>query len=242
MDTSGMSEAARRSDRPVWVHYPDREALAAGVADTLASAIDGALAQRGQVTLALAGGSTPVPAYRRLADSCPQLVHACVTPTDERWVTQDDPLSNARMLHEALGPVRSIVQLAACDRASDPDTPGALDPARTALAELSLPFDGVVLGMGTDGHFASLFPDDPGIDAALASRAWVVAAHPAGQPTPRVSLTPYRLLQTRELLLVIAGADKRDVLQRAMRDGPVEELPIRAALRCGQTLRIHYSP
>ena len=110
------------------------------------------------------------------------------------------------------------------------------DACERALAQIARPFDVVILGMGGDGHTASLFPEATELSMGLAPQGGqtCVSVHPPAAPHPRMSLTLPALLDARRLVLHITGDGKWQVYQRALADGPVEELPIRAVLRSGQ--------
>ena len=192
--------------------YPTREALFDAAAHALIDVLTAALAAKGSASLALAGGSTPAPVYRRLAQADLDWPKVTVILTDERKVAPDHPDSNARMLRQTLltGP--------AAEAAFAPLT----EPAVAGLT----PFDGVLLGMGEDGHFASLFPGNRALAAGLSGDALVVDV-PAGEPAPpqpRSSLTLKALTGAASPLLLVTGAAKRAVLEAA--DG----LPVAALI------------
>ncbi|MGR3804031.1 6-phosphogluconolactonase [Marinibacterium profundimaris] len=209
--------------------YPDREILAMDVADKLASELRAALAQKDVVSLAVAGGTTPGPIFDVLCDVDLDWDRVRVLPTDERWVPEDDPRSNAKLIRERLltGRAAAAVQVPMAAAPQDPDT--ALAELESRIAPL-LPLDIVVLGMGADMHTASLFPGTPGLADALAPNAPVLAVlRPESQPEVRVSLTARVLQDAMRTHLVITGADKREALDRA-RQLPLEEAPVRAIL------------
>lgn len=214
-----------------WHEHADAQALATALADTLETAIREAVAQRGRACLALAGGSTPLGAYQRLGGS--ELPWSAVTlvPTDERCVAIDDERSNAGMLRRLVPAEATVVDLS--DAAA----------AEHRVQGLSLPFDLVLLGMGSDGHTASLFPDDPDIRRHLESTTATVSATPPSQPTRRVSLTPGVLVRTRAALLALSGAEKRSVLEQALNHGDGRRYPVGAlATRFNLPLNIHWYP
>jgi 6-phosphogluconolactonase len=150
--------------------------------------------------------------------------------TDERWVPPTHEQSNEDrfrrlLLHERAAAAR-LVSLYINGR-----TPtDCLSIVTHRLAKMASPFDAVVLGMGMDGHTASLFPDATNMDPMLASPADCVVPVFDDDRTKRISLGPARLLETRALYLLLFGTDKRSVHDRAIEDGPVHELPIRMAL------------
>jgi 6-phosphogluconolactonase len=127
---------------------------------------------------------------------------------------------------------------------------GGEEPDEAALARAAqqlelVPgrFAAVVLGMGNDGHTASFFPGGDNLSAALTSNAPVVAMRAPGAGEARVTLTLSRLLKTDALYLHIEGEEKAKVLEMALAEGPVEEMPIRAILRQDQVpLNVYWSP
>src|SRR5690606_30197520 len=124
----------------------------------------------------------------------------------------------------------------------EPDA-AALERTRKQLEALPPRFDAVVLGMGNDGHTASFFPGGDNLAAALTGEGPVVAMRAPGAGEPRVTLSLSRLLETAALYLHIEGEEKAKVLEQALADGPVEEMPVRAVLRQTTTpLTIYWSP
>jgi 6-phosphogluconolactonase len=256
-----------------FVTHPDPAALAAAVAARVASDLDAALAERGRALLALAGGRTSPPVFRQLAAQPRDWSRVTILPSDERWVPASHTDCNLRQMREAFAAAHGIHWLALV-----PDLPaGPADAgfANRALAAHPQPFDVAMLGMGADGHFASLFPGAPTLAAGLAlpvgagsareasgaagqspraepapteSRSAAAIAivpnpMPAAGPYPRVSLSLARLLHSRTLLLVITGADKRAVLERAQAEGEASALPVAALLRAAHPrAEIHWSP
>ena len=99
-----------------------------------------------------------------------------------------------------------------------------------AFAALPWPLDIILLGMGDDGHTASLFPEGRELAEGLATDALTIAATPPAAPHQRLSLTASAILKSRHIFLQISGASKKAVYDRALAGGPVEELPIRLAL------------
>ncbi len=183
--------------------FPTREALYEAAASALVNALVTGIADKGAASLALAGGSTPAPVYRLLSQAELDWAKVTLTLTDERQVAPDHPDSNARMLRQTLlvGPAAEAV-FAPLDGAS--------------IAGL-VPFDGVLLGMGEDGHFASLFPGNAALADGLSIDALTIEV-PAGAPAPpqpRISLTLKALSGATATLLVVTGAAKRAVLEQA---------------------------
>ncbi len=194
--------------------YPDREMLWLKLADMLAGEIGSFLRRQERVSLAVPGGTTPGPVFDVLSGVDLDWARVTVLPTDERWVDPDHPRSNARMIGERL-----LTGRAAAARfvplTSDEPTPEAALPGLVETVAPHLPLTVCLLGMGADGHIASLFPGADQLEAALSPKAPPVMALRAPRaPEPRVSLTAPVLTQALAVHLVVTGAEKRDVLEK----------------------------
>lgn len=223
-------------------NFADRGTLTEAVARELAVLIERALARRGRACLLVPGGSTPGPILERLAMLPLPWSRVSFGLGDERWVAPEHADSNERMLRKALagrpGAAARVIGLYRPGQTPEQAAAAGLPPG------LAPPFDAVMLGMGADGHFASLFPQAPGLPAALAGDgAPLLAVLPPAAPGPRLSLTLAALLDTRALLLVATGSDKRAVLQQASLPGPDHTPPLRALLRQRRTpLAVRWAP
>lgn len=222
-----MSGAARL------VVVADAAAAARAAAAWIVGAAGEAIAARGEVALALAGGRTPRDAYALLADPAGPFLRrvpwasARVLFGDERCVPPDDPASNYRMAREAL---LSRVPLAPArvHRIRGEDPPAAAAAAYEAELRAALGagpgalprLDVALLGLGTDGHTASLFPRSAALAEEIRLVAPVLDAHPPGPH--RVTLTVPALAAAGRVLFLVAGADKRDALARCLAG---EDLP-----------------
>jgi 6-phosphogluconolactonase len=208
------------------------QALAAALADAIARILGDAIAARGHAPLIVSGGTTPRATFERLAQQRLQWSEVTILLADERWVATDDPASNEALVRGALLTHRGAAAQFVGLYTGDP-TPEAGERSCEARIEiLERPFDVVLLGMGDDGHTASLFPHAPGLAAALDPAASTLCR--AIRPPhlePRMTLTPRALLDTRKAFLLFKGTPKRAVFESALADGPIEEMPIRAVLR-----------
>ena len=218
---------------------------AVALAGELARSLDDALAARGQASLAVPGGRTPVPLFEALRKAALDWRRVTVTLTDERWVAPSHPGSNEAMVRGALLQDRATVARWA------PLYDGSADAAQAAagvsqrLQQQVLPFDAVVLGMGEDGHFASLFPGNAGLREALDTRAapGCVAMQAPVQPKQRLSLNLAALAATRRLFLLVSGHPKRRLLEEAGQDPAGDRWPIGAVLALAEPLvEIYWSP
>ena len=225
--------------------FETREDLALALAGAVAENLNDGIAQRGAAVLAVSGGSTPAKFFSvlgRRKDIDWTKVH--VTLVDERWVPEVSPRSNAALVNERLlqGPAASAHFTPLYAGGDKPDAAG-LARAAAMVEKLPRPFDAVILGMGSDGHTASFFPGGDTLKAALESDGPLIGLSAEGAGEPRVTFTLRRLLDTRGLYLHIEGYEKARVLDLALADGPVEEMPIRAVLRQAVTpLTIFWSP
>lgn len=227
--------------------YDNRETLVGQVSDSIRSTIAECLAKQAQATLVLAGGGTPMPIYASLAAAKLDWPRVVAIPSDERWVAGGDEASNHEQMSRQFEPAAVRIQRLV------PEQPGPAPDAthaRQILSSLPRPFDLVVLGMGGDGHFASLFPRTPelaaGLDPGGKEDALVVTPDPLPPEAPysRITLTLSRLLDSRRLMLLITGDDKHQVIEQAGRhDTDPDAVPIAALLRAaGERLEIHWSP
>ena len=207
--------------------------MADAAAHAVAAQLSVGLAARGRASLVATGGRSPGPVYDRLKDADLDWAHVAVTLSDERQVDVDSPNANLRLLRERLfvGEAARAHYLPLTDYA---------EPALRAL----MPFDAVLLGMGEDGHIASLIPGSPVMAEAMdPDGKALVAESPAGfgsPPVPRITLTLAALLQSRAIFLLIAGEAKRQVVADALAGA---DLPVRAILdQTRVPIRVFWTP
>jgi 6-phosphogluconolactonase len=218
---------------PNEVHYPDLPTLARELAAQIAATLDAAIAARGLASLVVSGGKTPIKLFQILRTQPLDWSRVCIALGDERWVDPSDPASNEKMVREQLlvDRARDARFLGLKNGAPSPDL-GAVSAWET-FARVPRPFDTVLLGMGDDGHTASLFPHSPNLKSALnpAAAAGCVGMQSPTAPQARLSLNLSALLDSRRIGILIAGADKWRTYLQAKAPGPEEEMPIRTVLR-----------
>ncbi|MDZ7851080.1 MAG: 6-phosphogluconolactonase [Halomonas sp.] len=209
-----------------------RDQLATQLAEAVAEALRVDLARQDNALLVVSGGSTPVPFFEALAACDLPWERVQVTLADERWVAEAADDSNARLVraHLLQGPAAAATFVPLTTPDATPEQ-GA-DAVAERLDGLAWPASVVILGMGGDGHTASLFPDSRELGLALTTDSPTVAVRTPSQPQPRITLSADRLHQAHRHVLHITGGDKRDVLARALSGDDVRELPIRAFLAC----------
>ena len=207
--------------------------LADRLSERVAERLRAAITARGAASMIVSGGKTPQSLFERLARVPLDWRQVRIGLADERWVDAADESSNARFVREHL-----LVAEAAGARfigMKNPAATPALGAAAAweAYAELPRPFDLVLLGMGDDGHTASLFPGNRNLPAALdpLSPPACVAMQAPTAPHARLSLNLAALLDAREIIICSTGESKWRVYDAARNPGPDIEYPVRAVLR-----------
>ena len=227
-----------------WWDYDSVDEMADAVAGDVGFIIESALDARGSCLLALPGGRTPKPIFAKLAEASLNWKKVTIIPTDDRLVPMDSEQSNVRAIAQAfLRAGARVVPIAT----EIPDHKLAGNSADARLQDLPWPPDLVWLGMGDDGHVASIFagPDlQDALDAPKARRAVGVLPDPmpADAPVARVTLTRASILSARTILITITGQKKRDLLEQAIADGQSSKLPIgRVLAEVDQPIDIHWA-
>lgn len=227
-----------------WWDYESPTELADAVSGDVGFIIESALDARGEALLALPGGTTPGPIYEKLAKVKLNWKRVTIIPTDDRLVPVSDPLSNIAMIARFFIPLGARVIPIISENAADYKAAG--NAASGRLGDLKWPPDLVWLGMGEDGHVASLFPGpdlNDAIEATESRRAIGVMPDPLPKnaPVARVSLTRSAILSGRTLIIVGSGETKRAVLEQALEDGASSITPVgRVLADCELPVDIHW--
>lgn len=220
----------------------DRGALAQALATQVADWLKAALLSNDRASLAVSGGRTPALFFEVLSRCELPWSRVDVTLVDERWVAPDHADSNERMVREHL-----LQGLAAQARFVGMKTAAATAVAgqaecESALATIHWPLDVVILGMGNDGHTASLFPEAETLEQAmdLENTSYCVAVQPPAAPHERMTLTRVRLAQARHVVIYAVGEDKAETLEKVLAAPErLSEMPVRAFMQPG--LQIFWS-
>lgn len=204
------------------IEYPDRDLLMLDLADKLASEIADCLRRHDSATFSVPGGTTPGPVFDVLSEQNLDWARTAVVLNDERWVPEDNPRSNTRLIRERLlvSKASAATLIPLYTPADAPE--GHLEGLAEGLAP-HLPISVLLLGMGTDMHTASLFPGADNLAAALDDHAlplMAMRAEAAGEP--RVTLTAPVLRDAMSTHILITGAEKRAAIERAAKMNPMD--------------------
>jgi 6-phosphogluconolactonase len=243
--SAAIGSQGNRMIEAEWWEYDSLEELADAVAGDVGFIVESAVEARNASLIAVPGGRTAPAIFPKLAAQKLQWKRVTVIPTDERLVPMDSDLSNVREIARAFLSLGARVVPIAAEIA---DYRLAGNSADARLQDLSWPPDLVWLGMGADGHTASIFagPDfQAALDAPKTRRAIGIMPDPlpAEAPVARVTLTRSAIVSARTILITITGQPKRELLEGAIADGQSSKLPIgRVLAEVEQPIDIHWCP
>lgn len=206
------------------------EVCAQAIADAIGDDLISAVTKRGRASLAVSGGRTPQTVFPILAARDVAWNKVCVTLTDERWVSLDHPDSNEKLARTYLLNGTAAAASFIGMKTSDATPEEGLAKCEENLALVSMPLDTAYLGMGTDGHIASLFPGSK----VFSQASGLCAATAAADGSSRMSLSPAALLSARHIILMLSGTEKHAVYDAAKSPGSIEDLPLRLILQQSQ--------
>ena len=233
------------NSEPTVQRYADAETLSRELSAQIAMALSAAIDARGLASLIVPGGRSPVRLFENLRTQPLDWSRVCVALADERWVGPGDSASNERLVRDVLLQDHAAVARfhGLKNGAPTPDL-GAVSAWET-FARVPRPFDAVILGMGDDGHTASLFPGSPNLASALnrSAAAGCVGMWSPTAPQARLSLNLTALLDSRRVVVLISGEGKWRSYAAACAPGAVEDMPVRAVLRQTHTpVDVMWSP
>jgi 6-phosphogluconolactonase len=212
-----------------FVEYADREMMMMSLANKIAGQLGDVLRQKGRASLSVPGGTTPGPVFDMLSASNLDWANVAVFLNDERWVNEDSPRSNTRLLRQRLLQDKAAAAQLIPLYAPTEHPEEAMDALSAGIAP-HLPISVLLLGMGADMHTASLFPGADRLGEALANDAPnLLPMRADGAGEPRITLTAPVLRDAQHIHILITGADKRAALERAV-NLPELEAPVRVVL------------
>jgi 6-phosphogluconolactonase len=230
--------------------FPDRESLFSALVDECYTLLADSIVLKQSASMLVSGGGTPRPLYQQLSSQALDWQKVSVALVDERWVDVDHAASNEAFIKETLlnnnaAPAKFIPMKTAQETASL-----GQGVCEQRYRQLARPFDLAILGMGPDGHTASLFPHAKGLIEALdinrKQLCVAINAKPSevtGEFTERMSLSLYGLLQSRQLHLLITGEKKLAVYQQAKAGKDLLLTPISALLHQQSVpVKVYWAP
>lgn len=212
-----------------WWDYDSADEMADAVAGDAAFIVESAIDARGAAVIALPGGKTPLPIYDKLAAAKLDWKRVTILPTDDRLVPMGDAMSNVTAIAKVFLPKGVRVLPITSEAASDYRAAGRAADAR--LQDVHWPLDLCVLGVGADGHTASIFPGpdfEEAVNGPKERRAIGLMPQPLPPEAPvaRVTLTRAAIAASRALMIAVSGRAKRDVIEAAIAEGPLSRYPI----------------
>lgn len=233
------------ADNITWHTFDTREAMVDELTEATCEALLRGIKARGTAAWAVSGGSTPKPLFDAMSEADLVWEDIQIALVDERWVDADHPRSNEAFMRGALEKGRSAEAMFIGMKTADANVFDAVDAVNLRYGQVKQPFDCVLLGLGPDGHTASLFPAADGLDAAMADDAPVCVALKAqrsdvtGDELERMSLSLSAIAAAREVVLMITGDEKKATLERALSEDT--HLPI-AQVAEKVVIKVYWAP
>ena len=211
--------------------FKERQLLDEALADNIANILTSAVKLNGKASIAVSGGSTPKGFFKALSQKSLPWQSITITLADERWVDIDSNDSNTKLVHENLLQNEAVKAKFFHLKQGQTLTEETLTDLNVATDQL-LPLDVLILGMGEDGHTASLFPCSDEIDQGLSLDCPpLLSVVPKTAPHQRISFSFAALSQSKNTFLHISGESKKQVLDKALAGQNIKEMPIRAFLQ-----------
>lgn len=213
--------------------YSSQQELNEQFAARIAQLLQNSIMRNGRASLLVSGGRTPVGLFEILSQSDVDWSNVDVSLADERWVSADDEASNEKLVRTHLLKNNAAAAHFVSLTTTAADANDAIAEVTERVNAMARPFDVLILGMGEDGHTASLFPCSEQIKAGLDmhSGQTLIAVQPTTAPHQRISLTLPALLNSRNIFLHLTGDKKKAVLDQALSADDSLEMPIRAVLQ-----------
>ena len=228
-----------------FVEFNNQSALVAELTARIGNTLIDAINTRGCASLAVSGGTTPVPMFEALSRVDLAWDKVVISLVDERWVDVSAHDSNENLVRSHL-----LKNKAAAARFIGMKTAAlTVDEGEKECAErlqsIPMPYDILVLGMGGDGHTASLFPGAEKLVSAvdMSSGCICMGIAPVTAPNERMTLTLPAILNSRDIILHISSEEKRKVYEKAMSEGPLAEMPVRFVLQQARVpVTVYWAP
>jgi 6-phosphogluconolactonase len=218
----------------VFRDFSDFDAMIASLADEIVARLTRDVALRGHASMALSGGTTPGPLFDLLSRRNAPWNKVWITLSDERWIATDRDGSNEHLVRTRLLKDNAAKAHFVRLKTADAKASGGEAEANASITYIPRPFTVMLLGMGDDGHTASLFPHAPELTEALKTSdpalVRAVVAKGAAQTDERISLSLRAILDSEWIAVLLKGAAKRAAYEAAAAGNDVQEMPVRAVL------------
>lgn len=213
--------------------YPNSQLLIEDLAAYIVKDLKQAIDKKGHASIAVSGGKTPIPLFKLLSQQDLDWHNVFITLVDDRWVDDTDDASNEKLvLTYLLQNKAKLANFVGLKNSCDNPFNGA-EITDKILNKIPMPLDVLILGMGEDGHTASLFPGAANLRAGLDMKSGrkVVGMTPLTAPLDRITLTLPTILDSQNIYLHLVGESKMQVLQQAEKGDDINQMPIRAILQ-----------
>ena len=213
--------------------FKSRNELALSLAARIGRLLSDGIVKNNRASLAVSGGSTPIELFETLSNLDLPWQQIIITLVDERWVAPNQADSNEQLVRTHLLKNKAATATFIGTKNSEVTATEGEKECEQQLLTVPRPFDVLILGMGNDGHTASLFPgaEKLGLATDMSSNKICMGIDPLTAPHERMTLTLPAILDSRQIFLHITGQDKKDVVQAAMTEGARDTMPIRYILR-----------
>jgi len=230
--------------------FEDRQSMQAALLDDCLGHLLASIRENEEVSLLVSGGSSPEPLYRQLADADFQWQKVTVALVDERWVSADHDKSNEAFIRRTLLKNKAGKANFVGMKNSAATSEEGVGLCHQAYEQLPKPWSLCLLGMGSDGHTASLFPHAKGLETALDPQDGELCVNIMAEPsevtgtiTERMSLSLAGILKADRIVLIISGDEKRRVYEAALAGDDIFEMPVRAVLKQQQVpVDVYWAP
>jgi 6-phosphogluconolactonase len=213
--------------------FNSRELLDEALAENVSQILQSAIALKGSASIAVSGGSTPKGFFNVLSNKAIDWKKVTITLADERWVDINSDASNTRLVHENLLQNKASAAKFFHLKQGEKLCEETLADLNLAADNALLPLDVLILGMGEDGHTASLFPcsDQINLGLDITNKNSLMKVEPKTAPHQRITFSFAALKQSKNTFLHVCGTSKKQVLDKALSTSDIFEMPIRAFLQ-----------